>query len=644
MSIKFWDRFYPDQRLAYASDDEADAEAVYTVNGEPANPTASPASTQWRDYATFNLKHFVELLRGRPYSERIIGLIPMYYQTGEWVLWKANTPSGFSEVSRQAFIDFAKRRYGDIDSVNRAWDTDYASFEAIRVPGPKARRAGGRGIFRHPRENRRAYDFLLMQNRQVAELAAGFAGEIKKMSDRRLLVGLFFGYLYELAFWENWPQQAGHTAFARALRSPHVDIIGAPYSYNPDNRAHGLPAEFHTAFDSINLHGKLVMFEEDTFTHMAREGEEYWAPGYAQRTETLSQSLDVLRRNLGVCLAHGFALHWQALLADDRFSIPEDWAMYQSHYPLVDKLLPRFGAYRPEVAVVADPEAYLVQRMGARAYNVRWMYRMRSYLSRVDTTLGFYLQSDLDKLPDSVRAVVVLTPFTLSEAEKTALRRWQQDGRMIVHCALPDLSLEAADLDAVPSFANGMKVRVAHEPLDLASKVQPNGPWKPFAGTTFGEASIEGYPGSATGGRLEPLQPHAYVDDERAQTLARYTANGRPSAALLDHGDWTEVFLGPARIPAHLWRELFARAGAHLYLDRISRDFDNPDFVQANRSMLMVQPAETRAYTIRLPDGVTGVRHKGQTLDVDDGTLQMKLTARSPVLLELERKDASTAP
>ena len=86
-----------------------------------------------------------------------------------------------------------------------------------------------------------------------------------KGQSRKKIVGAFYGYL-----WCNFPNlsvvHSGHLGFAKVLRSPDVDFIASPYTY--DNKQIGGPNNSQTLPESVALHGKLYFNEVDTETHL----------------------------------------------------------------------------------------------------------------------------------------------------------------------------------------------------------------------------------------------------------------------------------------------------------------------------------------------------------------------------------------
>jgi hypothetical protein len=549
-SSREWHKSFPEEMMKYA-------------DGQTGS-YASASSELWKNFADNNLRELVKLIRRSPYAGQCAGFKLIYYQTGEWINWDPHRAAGFDEPTRHAFAQWLEQKYGK-------------PFTNITVPSEKERNAAPPdGLFRDPETQQRIIDFSLFYNTVNAETISRFARTVKEATDGRSLTATFYGYLFELAWHEKWLQQAGHLGLEMLYRSPYIDIIGAPYSYNPVSRGFGLPVDLHGPFDGANAYGKIAMIEEDTFTHLAEEVPEVvkgYAPGYASRTTNMTETLAVLRRDLGVAVAHNQLLLWQNLFSEGRFNDPQIWDRYKPYLAWM-KSRPAV-TFAPQVAVLADPAAVTQLKTDAYALTERWIYQPRFFLNRVDTTVGYFHTSELETLSDDTRCIILLTPWSLTAEQQAVLeQRFMKNNRMVVFCGT-----------------------TAHGYIDLEKQPDPMLPESKLEnGTLFGGQQFGLQP-------KQPLAPTFAVADRKAAAFARYTATGNPSCATKKMDDWTAVFLGSSGMPAAQWRKLFKKAGCHLYLadEDFSTDFKNPDFIQANGDFLMIQSATGGAKKINLP-------------------------------------------
>ncbi|MFA5689085.1 MAG: beta-galactosidase [Kiritimatiellales bacterium] len=567
-----WQRSFPEELMVYS--------------GGRIGTYAAASSERWEEFTEFNLKELIKLIRRSPYAKQFAGLKLTYYQTGEWIYWEPDTSAGYGEVIRQGFIRWLKNRYGTLDALNTAWNTKLNRLNDITIPTEEERNTGDAGDFRDLKKHQNISDFSWFYNTAPARNICRLAKIVKEETAGKSLAATFYGYLFESAWNEVWPQQTGHLGMELLYQSPDLDIIGAPYSYHSIGRGFGLPIDMHGPFNGAPAAGKMVMIEEDTFTHLATNpqklGGEIIAPGYRSRTTNLTETLAVLRRNLGTTAAQNQLLIWQNLFSEGRFNHQDLWDMYKPHLSWLKDSAQTAPAFNPQVAVLADPEAVTYLKTKAYGITERWLYQMRFFLNRVDVSTGYYNQSELATLSDSVRCIILLTPWNLSDAQKEILRtRFMKNNRTIIFCGITDLN--------DPSGFCGIQLSMNNKTMLPASKTDDG---VLFGGRQYG---LQG---------KQPVQQYLTVTDRSARVFARYASTGEPSCAVKKMGNWTSVYLGSSGLPPALWRNLFKNAGCHLYLEDsdFSTDFDRPDFVQANDHFIMIQSAIGGTKRIRFPE------------------------------------------
>ena len=632
--------------------DYPDERAVFDDGAHTATSIGGVHSERLRRYMAAAIRRFALDLRKSPAAARLAGFVPMYYLTGEWQYGDPGSPmgekpneyrmAGFDENHRRAFGAWAVQKYGSLDAVNAAWGTRFGSIDDIAVPTAEERRRGDDGNFRDPATQQRVIDFSRFHSDSVAEAIARASQEIGRVFHDRVIVGPFYGYTLEHAWSTTGPQQQAHLALGGVLRSPDVDFHGGPYSYNSDNRAFGKPVDVNAVLDSAALHGKLAFLEEDTYTHVAKSPGDFLAPGEHLKTQTLDETLAVLRRNLGVAIARGYLIYWMGLLEDGRFNLPEIWETYDPVFQWLEGR-PQRPAYRPEVALVIDEQSIPLLAEDSRAVTGRWLYELRSILARVDVPLGIYLQSDLDRIPDSVRMLVLATPYRIGEEEREVLRtRWMRDGRTVVFCHLADVF----DNDVGkgnPGGITGIDGELIHASLQPVSVVSPGGALGAEAGTLFGDpvdrAAIFWRPKA----KLPPLNPYLVVTDPDALVLARYRddPHQRASVAMKRNDNWTSVVTGVHSLTPAMWRWLATEAGAHLYLEDPSGDFDHPDVVEATEDFLMLVSGRDGRRVLRVHAPATKLREiggEGEIVSPQEGAFAIECQKGVPRMFEIVRQ------
>ena len=248
--------------------EEAHPDACNDIGFQKGPRRFSPASRIWLAAALGALRRFFAHVSETPFQEHLIGWQIAGGNTEEWLSTNLQGSQGLA--SRAAFAD-----------------------ESPDDQSPEA--------YHH---------FLSDLNaRAICELAA----EVKKLTERQLIVGSFYGYLFETPFWGSL-----HHALSRILKSPDIDFLCSPSSYSVRLKPEmGWPSM--TVIDSIKHHGKLFFHEFDTRTHcttLFRDSLPEACPPDAyidkiwQPLPSEMDSLNALRMNFGQQMAFGTASWW----------------------------------------------------------------------------------------------------------------------------------------------------------------------------------------------------------------------------------------------------------------------------------------------------------------------------------------------
>ncbi len=516
----------------------------------------SMASRKWRDEAGEALRLLVRHLESR-YGEHIFGYHPCGQNTGEWFydrVWEGVIPS-FEPPMLTAF-----RRYlGD---------------ESAALPTADERRAKGKGAFLHPVAQHRLIQFLRFQQEVMVEAMEDFARIIKEETQGRKLVVYFYGYLFELAGLPGGAAVSGHLALERLLKCPHVDILCSPISYL--DRQAGGTGGFMAPVDSVHLHGKLWLNEDDTRTYLSKPEDNYG------RAETPAETLAVHQRNFAHNATRGSACWWMDLMGAGWLDSKEIWDNLATLNRLYADLLPRMKPYRPEIAVVVD-EASLCYLSYGNAVTLPLLSQMRQALYRIGAPVGLYLLSDVcaGKV-EHARLFLVLNAFAPIDTQRRALQGLMRRGKMVVWFYAPGY-IRGSSISA-ENISNLIGIHVAERERIPSGQVSvlPAG---------ASQARREGF------GVDAPLEPAFVVDDPAARSLATFGATGEVAVAVKKVGRGWSVFVGTVGTNADLLRSLAEQAGVHLYT--------RPgEVVIAGNSLLAIHGAEGYCH-IRLPARAT---------------------------------------
>jgi len=546
---------------------------------------ASPASRIWREEAGIQLRARIEEITSGPHADRFIGVELQYLNTAEWFYPQTNDFLDYSKANLERFRAWVKTRYGSDGALRKAWGNGNVTLATLAIPSPEERMAASWGPFRHPVEHRASIDFTQYQNTLVPEAIAYFARIVKDATQGRSLVGAFYGYTLEMH--GNGPAaflHSGHLALENVLANKDLDIVRAPYSYL--GRAVGKPGHLHSPGDSFALHGKLGLYDDDTYTHLGFEkpADGLMAPGWPDRTKNIEETLAVNRRNFSLFMGHGCGLGYYDLLSDGRWNHPAVWVAAAQLRRIAEDVKTA-APFTPEVAVVVDEKSPCVMRDDTWPYLFQSLYYWRTELDQIGAPVGYFLQSDLPKLPDSVKVAVLTNAYMLSAEERQAAVALRDRGATLVWTYAPDVfGPQGADPKRIADVT-GIHVRPVFDGLYLR--------------LDFGDL----------GGVVDVDQrkwidetwlPRFVAADPDARVLGRYTESGEVCAAEKKCGQGTNVYTAFPRLPRALLRALCRQAGVHLYRD-------TPGMTAVVGDCLIVHTAEAGAHPFRWPAKCTRV-------------------------------------
>ncbi|MBI5090865.1 MAG: beta-galactosidase [Candidatus Hydrogenedentes bacterium] len=506
----------------------------------------SPSSESWRTAAAEALRRRIREIAAGPYGDHFIGMHLSYLQTGEWFYPETNEFMDYSPANLRAFRAWLKKKYKKDTALQSAWNDDSARIETAVFATPEERDREDWGVFRNPNRSRRSMDMQEFQAELIPDTISHFAAVVKAATQRRSLVGVFYGYTMELH--ENGPRAlagSGHLGLGRLLASKDIDLIHAPNSYF--ERKLGAPGHFHLAVDSAPLHGKLVVIEDDTYTHTTPEPDAKLkpiAPGWAERTNSIEETLAVTRRNYASILTHRAGLWYFDLLSDGRWSDPKFWESTSLLRRMAAEIR-NAGPFRPEVAFAISEESVHVLKATTSPLLMESLCLWRAELDRIGTPVGYYLQSDLPGLPDSIRVLILPNAFVVRDAEREAVRKFLKKGGTVVWNYAPDVAgpegLDTARIAAI----TGIQVEAT---LDDVSS------------TFMSEVSDETW-----SFEKKSWNPRFHITSTDVHVLARFQQNHEVCAAARPLGGGVSVYTAVPRLPVGMLRWICQQSGVQLY-------------------------------------------------------------------------------
>jgi hypothetical protein len=571
------------------------------VTSRGLRPTQSFASTVWRQQANDFLRAYIEHFSDIGLVDRVIGYKTGAGHTSEWVkgLTSMSAPCGdYSQPMRRHFRSWLRSRYGnDVCALREAWADRDLCFETAEVPSEADQLGTTHQSFRDPRREQNAIDYYRCLADLCADLIIGFNRTVKEATDGRALAGAFYGYLMELAwnagFFNEGPdspystiQRSGHLGLGKVLCSPYTDFLVSPYSYG-FRGVGGLGASMLPT-DSLRVHGKLYIMEEDTCTHLTAPGQ-----GFA-RARSLEESITLLKRNFLEVLTRGQGVWWsggQHNLDPDR-------------EPAFQPLLQRFqkvGTFAlnldrrtsAEIAVLLDDESYFYESV-RNDLDLPLIFQQRLWgLPRLGAPAETYLLDDfLEGRLKPYKLYILLNAFRLDAERRAALaRELRRDGRVALWVYAPGYIEDEPGLEHMTDLTGFRFGKGAHA-------------WGPLVHILdFQHPITQGLRQDLFWGTNSRLGPVFHLEDLEAKVLGQVVySQGRckPGFGVKEFADWKSVYVAAPNIPAPVLRGVARYAGVHLYSEA-------GDVLYATPQLLGVHTVGGGERTFKLPGKVEAV-------------------------------------
>jgi hypothetical protein len=550
--------------------DKSDQLAIWPSNMREGD-RPSMASKIWREEVKGDLRRLVKHVENTPYANRVLGFF-LSGGGGEWGdYWD------YSQPARQGFIEWLNVKYGgNVQLLQKKWNNPDISFEKVAIPAWKELSSADDGIFYSPGKSRRVIDYLTYHHQLAADVAIDFCRVIKEESGNKKLAGLWNGYMFSPEWWQdgdttnNIIYNRRVKMFSRILESPYVDFITSPYAYQERYCGGFFVSPVPT--NSVILHGKLRIFEDDTRTHLTTSHPSFLsAEKYGDnfgKTADENETIAVLKRNFAGVLANpGSGLYYFGLGKDGYkwFDSPAILNTVGSFKEIADTMVTG-NRSTSGIAVIVSYRSFLYQKINdlSRDLLVRQMYN----LSMIGAPFDAYLDSDLSdkEFPfDKYKMYIFLNSFYLPDAERRLIsEKVCGNGNTVVWIyASGYVDDENAQVGNISSLT-GINVDKYEGKMTHPSCVVNN----------YIHEMTRGLPTNMRFVCERPIEPVFWVNDPDAQVLGEiinttneggiYTFR-KPGLCVKRFKDWTSVWSGVPNLPSCLLRNMAKTAGVHIY-------------------------------------------------------------------------------
>lgn len=340
----------------------------------------SYASDAWAEEVKRKLVLLVSYIENSQYKDRVIGYQLAAGNTEEWL--PIDPQSGYGPRAKEKFLRYCE------DNKREKNAESYYNFMSELIAS------------------------------RITELAA----EVKRITERKKLVGTFYGYVLLGRF-------VCHHALGNVIRSEDVDFLCSPASYM-DERAPGIDPYSQVPPASLRHHGKLYFSENDIRTHLSRYVHDH--PNYTKPVwlgQEKSIATEQLKLSFCRAMLYGYGMWW--------FDMWGGWYDDPNYMALMKKMreLCQDGMDRPDadLAVFVDEKA--MPKGDPRGSAM--MLKCLREIGLCGTPHDLYLASDFDDVFDSYRACIFI------ETAKTELSDACVEKAIAAGKAVKRISVEA---------------------------------------------------------------------------------------------------------------------------------------------------------------------------------------------------------
>jgi len=648
----WWCKEFPND---YSMRDDGSPAGMFGAQ-PPCNP--SLASEKYRELSHKAVTAFISHVEGK-YGDNILGYQVGNGFGGEWLMFNSfweirpgGTPpmkfgvEDYSPVAVAGFRNWLRKKYGSVEKLRTAWGDQRVIFETARLPNEVERYSTTHGIFFDPGVSSRVPDFFSYFNDTVSDVLIENSRWVKEVTGLKKIVGAFYGYL-----WCNFPNlsvnHTGHLGLAKVLRSPDVDFIASPYTY--DNKQIGGPDNSQTLPEAVALHGKLYFNEVDTETHL-HQRQWRWGDSLNNPT-TFVETAGLLTRDYAYALTKAFGMWWTDLHGGN-FHDDQIIQLLKKLKQIDEQSLAMDRRPSSEIAVVLDEETFKYCGDGEPIFNATLTAQKQWELAFVGAPWDAQLLSDMGnpKLRD-YKLYVFLNTWHVTPEERDAIHaRLKRNNATAVWVYAPGYIAERAATSNMRALTG---IRLAetdyvhpgelHVDITSYDHAYTKGLSRGFAyGTDVNVENIKRWydhqiylkdPRDPSLRRDLPgfrVYPQFYCDDPEATVLGKLAGVEKPGLVVKKQPGWTSVYSAAPILPASLLRNIARASGVHIYSDA-------GDVVYADRNYVAIYAPGGGTRVVRLPrkSRVTDALEARVIVDAAQ-EFKLDMSANSTVILRVE--------
>ncbi len=592
-------------------------------------PDPSLAGDRYDEQVGRFMENLVRQFERQPWGDRVIGYL--VYPVGEGT--SLLTCEGFlfdqSPAMQQGFRAFLRRRYGTDGALRDAWQRTDVTIDTAGVPNDAEFRERGRAQFKvlpnagqaldlvsrrlhwpDPESTVAERDYCFYMRELTERNFRTLCGAVKRAAPNKL-AGLdafkqsMLGWPlpcmrhgdYE-TFNSAMHPLSGAFDMARLLDMPELDAVATPHQYS--HRGMGFGYEGEGIGDSVALHGKLMLMEEDQRTFCQPEGWTFDA--LADMTEARAG----FWRNFASSITRGYLTYPMDVCNPSYFMDDGIQAILGRRREAQEAILERERRDTPSAVMVLCDYDTLHEDFSIDYQNLAVLHQQMYGLVRCGVPARTYLFEDLarDDFPEQHRLFLFPDLFLYTPERLTLLRdKVFRNGNVVIFGPATGIT-DGRKLSAETAF------ELTGIPMELLRKEMPR--WVSVDRfdhpITAGLSRRIDYGDSYPYGPILATLPHPDVrrlggirwPSSKSGTGLAIREFGRGAAGNGDPGprgpgDYAVVFTAAVPLPPALLRAFACYSGTHVYSD------SDDDLIFADDLMLGIHATRPGTREFRLP-------------------------------------------
>ena len=371
-----------------------------------------------------------------------------------------------------------------------------------------------------------------------------FAKEAQTILKHKKLLGVYFGYLFELIGERLWND--AHLAYEKVFLSDDIDMISSPSSYA--HRKHSDTSAFMVTYDTLDLHNKLYYLEFDHITHLAPQYiDGIPIPGFESKFANEQETIDVMRRDFMLCAAKGAALWW--------FDMFEGWFYsdnmmneVKNMIEISKKLSDIPNKSVSEIAVFAEGESLLYTNKNADI-NTDFLDHQREGLARMGAPYDVYSIQDIENIAhDNYKLYIFINSFKMSEKTRAVIEeKIKTKNKTILWIYAPDYVHE-----------DGVSVKNISEITDINICLSEQN--ERIIEVDFNDSGeVSDSYGFST------RQKTMFCVDDDVEVWGRYKNSLEIALACKKLDNYNSIYSGAGNIPGNVLKNIARFSGVHIY-------------------------------------------------------------------------------